>query len=140
MLQSRSGIVSSDPWLGVLAEAATAEVLSIGTLGRRPMRDVPGHKRASAPTSPSAAAIIASTRANDGMMKNPPARFSDAGSFVAGLVIGAAILTPVFATIVAEPGDWQALWILGALTLLALGFLLQAVVTARQKLPRHGGG
>ena len=74
------------------------------------------------------------------MMKSRLARLPGAGSFVAGLVIGAAILTPVFATIVAEPGDWQALWILGALTLLALGFLLQAVVTARQKLPRHGGG
>ena len=69
------------------------------------------------------------------MMKRPLARRPGAGSFLAGLVIGAVILTPVFATIVAEPGDWLALWILGALTLLALGFLLQAL--PRQKLPRH---
>ncbi|TMH37341.1 MAG: hypothetical protein E6H66_03000 [Betaproteobacteria bacterium] len=67
-------------------------------------------------------------------MKNPLARFPDAGSFVAGLVIGLSILIPVFAMMVAEPGDWQAWWVFGAPAILALGFLLQAVVVAR---PRH---
>ena len=69
-------------------------------------------------------------------MKNRLARFPDAGSFVAGLVIGLAILLPVFAIAVAEPGAWQALWILGAVTTLVLGFSLQAVVTARPRHPR----
>ena len=70
------------------------------------------------------------------MMQNTLARFPDAGSFVAGLMIGFAILMPVFAMIVAEPDDWQALWILGTLTLLALGFSLQAAVRARSWHPR----
>lgn len=70
------------------------------------------------------------------MMKNPLARFPDAGSFVAGFVIGLSILVPVFAITVAEPGAWQALWILGALTILVLGFSLQAVVTATPRHPR----
>lgn len=70
------------------------------------------------------------------MMKNPLARFPDAGSFVAGLVVGVAILMPVFATMIAEPDDWQALRLLGGLTLLALGFSLQALVTAKPGHPR----
>jgi hypothetical protein len=69
-------------------------------------------------------------------MKNPLATFQDAGSFVAGLVIGLSILLPVFAIAVAEPGAWQALWILGALTIFVLGVSLQAVVTARPRHPR----
>ena len=47
---------------------------------------------------------------------------------------GWSILIPVFAMMVAEPGDWQAWWVFGAPAILALGFLLQAVVVAR---PRH---
>ncbi len=69
-------------------------------------------------------------------MKNPLARFPDAASFVAGLVIGLSIQVPVFAMTIAEPGDWQALWVLGALTISALGFSLQAVVTAAPRHPR----
>lgn len=69
-------------------------------------------------------------------MTNPLARVPDAASFVAGLLIGLAILIPVFAMMVAEPDDWQALWIFGAPTILALGFALQAVVTARPRHPR----
>jgi hypothetical protein len=68
------------------------------------------------------------------MMNNPLARFPDAGSFIAGFLIGISILIPVFAMVVAEPGDWQALWVFGTPAILALGFLLQVVVTAR---PRH---
>jgi hypothetical protein len=69
-------------------------------------------------------------------MTNPLARFPDAGSFVAGLMIGLSILLPVFAIAVAEPGAWQGLWILGALTILVLGVSLQALVTARPRHPR----
>jgi hypothetical protein len=64
-------------------------------------------------------------------LKNTLATFTDAGSFAAGLLIGVSILIPVFAMMVAEPGEWQALWLFGAPTVLALGFLLQAVVIAR---------
>jgi len=67
-------------------------------------------------------------------MKNPLARFPDAGSFSAGFLIGISILMPVFPMMVAEPDDWQALSIFGAPAILALGFLLQVVVTAK---PRH---
>jgi hypothetical protein len=67
MLQGRSGIVSSDPWLAVLGEGGSARGRSLSTRTpvRRPRSDVPGPKRASAPTSLSVAVIIARTGAND---------------------------------------------------------------------------
>ena len=66
-------------------------------------------------------------------MKNPRARFRrafrQAGSFVAGLLIGLSIVVAVFAMMVASPSDWQTLWIFGAPIILALGVALQVVVT-----------
>jgi hypothetical protein len=73
-------------------------------------------------------------------MKNPknlPARYPNAGSFVAGLLIGLSILIPVFGMVV-ELGDWQALWVLGAPISLAFGVALQAFITVRPR-PRHPG-
>ena len=68
-------------------------------------------------------------------MKNSLARFREAGSFIAGLVIGISIVVPVFAMMVADPSDWQTLlWVFGAPVILALGLTLQVVVTAK---PRH---
>ena len=67
-------------------------------------------------------------------MKNSVARFRDAGSFIAGLLIGLSILVPVFATMVADASDWQTLWVFGAPVILALGLTLQLVVTSK---PRH---
>jgi len=67
-------------------------------------------------------------------MKNLLARYPNAGSFVAGLLIGLSILIPVFAMMIVEPGDWQTLWVLGAPISLAFGFALQALVTVG---PRH---
>jgi hypothetical protein len=69
-------------------------------------------------------------------MKNFLARYPNAGSFVAGLLIGLSILLPVFAMTVAEPGDWQALWVLGGPIILTFGFALQAFVTVRPRRPR----
>ena len=67
-------------------------------------------------------------------MKNPLARFRQAGSFTAGLLIGVSIMIPMFAMLVTNLGDWQMAWILGALIVLALGLKLQALLTGK---PRH---
>jgi hypothetical protein len=67
-------------------------------------------------------------------MKNPLARFQQAGSFIAGLFIGLSMVVPVFAMMVASPSDWQAFLVFGAPLILALGITLQLVITAK---PRH---
>jgi hypothetical protein len=67
-------------------------------------------------------------------MKNSPARLLEAGSFVAGLLIGLSTLVPVFAMMVVDPSDWQTLWVFGAPIILVLGLTLQVVVTTK---PRH---
>jgi hypothetical protein len=67
-------------------------------------------------------------------MKNPLARFRQAGSFIAGLFVGLSIVVPVFATMVASPSDWQTFLVFGAPIILALGITLQVVITAK---PRH---
>ena len=67
-------------------------------------------------------------------MKKPLARFWQAGSFIAGLLIGVSIMIPMFAMMVTNPGDWQMVWVFGALIDLTLGLKLQAVITIK---PRH---
>jgi hypothetical protein len=67
-------------------------------------------------------------------MKNPLARFWQAGSFIAGLLIGVSIMIPMFAMMVTNPGDWQMVWVFGALIVLTVGLKLQAVITIK---PRH---
>jgi len=67
-------------------------------------------------------------------MKNPLARFRQAGSFIAGLLIGVSIMIPMFAMMVTNLGDWQMVCVFGALIVLALGITLQVVITAK---PRH---
>jgi len=67
-------------------------------------------------------------------MKNPLAGFWQAGSFIAGLLIGISIMIPMFAMMLTNPGDWQMVWILGALIVLAVGLKLQALITIQ---PRH---
>lgn len=64
-------------------------------------------------------------------MKTYLARFREAGSFIAGVLIGLSILAPVFAMMVV---DSSALWVFGALIILALGLALQVVATTK---PRH---
>jgi uncharacterized membrane protein (UPF0136 family) len=67
-------------------------------------------------------------------MNNSLARFREAGSFIAGLLIGLSIVVAVFAMTVADPDDWQTSWALGAPIILVLGFALQVVVTTK---PTH---
>ena len=61
-------------------------------------------------------------------MKNVLARFRQAGSFTAGLLIGISIMIPMFAMMVTNLDDWQMHWVLGALIVLALGLKLQFVI------------
>jgi cytochrome c biogenesis protein CcdA len=63
--------------------------------------------------------------------------FREAGSFVAGFLIGLSIVVAMFAMIVASPSDWQTLWIFGALIILGLGITLQVVVTIGSAKPRN---
>jgi hypothetical protein len=67
-------------------------------------------------------------------MKNPVARFWQAGSFIAGFLIGVSIMIPMFAMMLTNPGDWQMVWVLGALIVLTVGLKLQALITVK---PRH---
>jgi Na+/melibiose symporter-like transporter len=67
-------------------------------------------------------------------VKNALARFWQAGSFVAGLLIGIAIMMPMFAMMLTNPGDWQLAWVLGALVVLVIGLKLKALNTVK---PRH---
>ena len=67
-------------------------------------------------------------------MKNALAGFWQAGSFVAGLLIGISIMMPMFAMMLTNPGDWQMVWVLGALVVLAVGIKLKALNTIN---PRH---
>ena len=67
-------------------------------------------------------------------MKSPLARFRQAGSFIAGLLIGVSIMMPMFAMMLTNPDDWQMVWVFGTLVVLALGLKLQAVITIK---PRH---
>jgi hypothetical protein len=64
-------------------------------------------------------------------MKNFLARFRDAGSFLAGLLIGMSVMAPVFGLTVANLTDWQMLLLFGAPIILALGITLQVIITAK---------
>jgi formate/nitrite transporter FocA (FNT family) len=66
-------------------------------------------------------------------MNNSVARFREAGSFIAGLLIGLSIVFAVFATTVADPSDWQMLWVLCAAIIFALGLALQVVATIKPR-------
>jgi len=65
------------------------------------------------------------------MMKNPLASFRQAGSLIAGLLIGLSIVVAVSAMVAVEPSDWRTLWIFCAPIILALGLTLQLVVTTK---------
>jgi hypothetical protein len=64
-------------------------------------------------------------------MKKGLRRFRDAGSFIAGILVGLSIVVPVIALTGANTTIWQAFLVLGAPIVLALGITLQAVLTAR---------
>ena len=64
-------------------------------------------------------------------MKKALGRFRDAGSFIAGILIGLSIVVPVIALTGANTTTWQTFLVFGAPIILALGITLQAVLTAR---------
>ena len=61
------------------------------------------------------------------------ARFRDAGSFTAGILIGLSIMVPVFALMVVDITEWQTFLLFGAPFFLGLGITLQAVITAKTR-------
>jgi multisubunit Na+/H+ antiporter MnhB subunit len=70
-------------------------------------------------------------------MKNPLAIFREAGGFIAGLLIGLSIVVFVFAMMVVDPSDRQAMWgAFGAPMILAVGLTLQVVVTTTARRRR----
>jgi hypothetical protein len=74
-------------------------------------------------------------------MKKALRRFRNAGSFIAGILVGLSIVVPVIALTGANTMAWQAFLVLGAPIVLALGITLQAVLTARwSSLSNFAGG
>lgn len=69
-------------------------------------------------------------------MKNSLAMLRESSSFIAGLLIGLSIVVLVSAMTVADPGNWQTLWVFGAPVILALGLTLRGVATAKPR-PRR---
>jgi len=67
------------------------------------------------------------------------ATLREAGSLVAGLLIGLSIVVPMFALTVADFGDREVVWMIITLFVLALGLILQAVLTTkpRQRRPNE---
>ena len=53
-------------------------------------------------------------------------------SFIAGLLIGVSIAIPVTAMLMAQPNDWQILWVACGAIILALGLVLQLLVTPKK--------
>lgn len=62
--------------------------------------------------------------------------FRDTGSLIAGLLIGVAIVVPIFAMTIADLGNTETVWVIVApIIVLAVGVMLQAAVT-RPSQPR----
>ena len=68
-------------------------------------------------------------------MKNALAKYREAGSFIAGVLIGVSIVVGVFVMTVSDHGGWQTLEAFGALVVLALGLALQVIVTTKPRRP-----
>jgi hypothetical protein len=64
------------------------------------------------------------------MVKNPWTGIRQAGSLMAGLLIGVSLVFAAFAMADSESNAWQDLLVYGAPIFLALGIALQAAVTA----------
>ena len=74
-------------------------------------------------------------------MKKTLGRFRDAGSFIAGILVGLSIVVLVIALTGTNTTAWQAFLVLGAPVVLALGITLQAVLTAKwSPLSNFAGG
>ena len=62
-------------------------------------------------------------------MNHRATRLQEAASFVAGVLIGASIVTPVFAATSDIPAEWQPYLLIGSVVLLALALMLKALGT-----------
>jgi multisubunit Na+/H+ antiporter MnhB subunit len=69
-------------------------------------------------------------------MNNARAKYGEAGSFIAGVLIGASIVVPVIAMTVSDHNSWQTVEVFGALVALALGLALHFMVTAKPRRPQ----
>ncbi|HEX3630867.1 MAG TPA: hypothetical protein VHZ01_00015 [Casimicrobiaceae bacterium] len=56
-------------------------------------------------------------------------RLQDVASFAAGVLIGASIVTPVFAATSDLPAEWQPFLLIGSVVLLAIALMLKALGT-----------
>jgi cytochrome c biogenesis protein CcdA len=62
-------------------------------------------------------------------MNHRATRLQEAASFVAGVLIGASIVTPVFAATSDLPAEWQPFLLIGSVVLLAIALVLKALGT-----------
>lgn len=69
---------------------------------------------------------------------NDLTRLRDAGSFIAGLLIGVSLVITVFATTVVDAGRGQMVAVIVAPLVLALGLVLQVVVTRPSQRRTNG--
>jgi hypothetical protein len=65
--------------------------------------------------------------------KNALANCTEAGSFIAGVLIGVSIAAPAIVMTVSDHNGWQTLDFFGALVIMVLGLTSQVVVTARPR-------
>jgi hypothetical protein len=62
-------------------------------------------------------------------MNRRATRLQEAASFAAGVLIGASIVTPVFAATSDFPAEWQPFLLIGSVILLAIALTLKALGT-----------
>lgn len=67
-------------------------------------------------------------------MNHQATRLQQAAPFAAGVLIGASIVTPVFAATSDIPAEWQPFLLIGSVILLAIALMLKALGT---KSPRR---
>jgi hypothetical protein len=70
-------------------------------------------------------------------MNHRATRLQDVASFAAGVLIGASIVTPVFAATSDLPAEWQPFLLIGSVILLAIALMLKALGT---RPGRRGAG
>lgn len=63
------------------------------------------------------------------------ARIRQSGSFIAGLLIGLAIVVATFAMADADSSAWEILWVFWAPGILALGLALHVLAFSRRVAP-----
>lgn len=62
-------------------------------------------------------------------MNHRATRLQETASFAAGVLIGASIVTPVFAAASDLPAEWQPFLLIGSVILLAVALMLKALGT-----------